>query len=452
LPRRTDAAILLKISQPETPAQAVRTRNHQRLLSTLILAGAAVVPLAVSMQGLDTFRLPKQLAMYATAILAAAGGAISLLRAPKIQLGWRMLPAPFWWAAAGVAWTLVALFFSSNRPLSVDALIFTLAVISIGVVAAFSLAHTPPALLAAAVLIPALINAGFLFLQAFQIWSPWVVPSGAPLRAHNIALLGDTNTLGAYFVGPIIFATVLSLSSRQLMWRLSYGGSACILGAGLVLTESRTPIISTVLALAALAILHLRVRAIPLLFVIILGAAAVATLYTPLKQRVAAVIEAVSLGNLDAATGGRVPAFIAAWEMFMDHPVTGVGPGVFKFEYMPYRVAISGEYPSVPGLARPNGVNFGEVHNDHLQLLAEVGIPGYLMLLGVLASVARISFSKPILDDESGRAARLLALPLTVALFFTMLGNFPLQRAASVCTFALIGAVCIAWATVRHVD
>jgi O-antigen ligase len=392
------------------------------------------------------------MAMYATAILAAAGGAISLLHVSRNRLGWKTLPVPIRWAAAGVLWALVALLFSSNQPLSVDALIFTLAVIAIGVVATFSLPRIPLAIVSAAVLIPALINAGFLFLQASQTWSPWVVPSSAPLRSHNIALVGDTNTLGAYFVGPILFGTVLSLSSRQVLWRLSYAGIACILAAGLILTESRTPIISTVLALGTLATLHLRARAVPLLFLIIFGVAAVATLYTPLKQRVAAVIESVTLGNLDAATGGRVPAFIAAWEMFLDHPLTGVGPGVFKFEYMPYRVAISGKYPSVSGLARPDGVNFGEVHNDHLQLLAEVGIPGYLMLLGVFASVARISFSKPIAGDEPGRVARLLALPLTVALFFTMLGNFPLQRAASVCTFTLMGAACIAWATVRHVD
>jgi O-antigen ligase len=91
-------------------------------------------------------------------------------------------------------------------------------------------------------------------------------------------------------------------------------------------------------------------------------------------------------------------------------------------------------------------VNFGETHNDHLQVLAESGLPGYLILLAGLVYVARISFRRKREEtDLRGRIASTLALPLVCGLAANMLAGFPLQLAAPAYTYAILGAACIAW-------
>jgi O-antigen ligase len=447
LPRRTEA------SEERPPSASAFRRllppgGVQRFLALVLLTGAVLVPLLVSLQGLDVFRLPKQLAMYAVAILAGAGAAIGLLFSfDSFKQQWKRIRTPLLLTVAVLVWSSGAAVFSANRALSIDALGFALAVAIIGVSATFSLRDTGWPLVAAAILIPALVNVSILILQAYDIWNPWVFEPRTPERSFKNALIGDTNTVGAYLLAPMIFSAVLALSTSSRNARIFLLFSTCILGAGLILSETRTSLVGAVFAFSTLAALRLRLRAAPIIIIIVIAAAAVSLAYEPLRVRMTRTIESVDLRDLDVTAAGRLPAFVAAWEMFKGHPIAGVGPGVFKFEYLPYRVAASGDYPSIPGLGRPGGPNFGEVHNDHLQFLAEIGLPGYLMVLSLLGSVGAVSLRRGAVDDQRDQIARLLALPLCVGLFITMVAGFPLQRAASIYTFVLMGALCLAWSS-----
>jgi O-antigen ligase len=453
LRRRTDASEQSRLKPSTSHRISETSPSAEKYLAAVILTGAVFVPIVVSTHGLDVFRLPKQLAMYATAIVAAGTTVICfLLKVIDFDLHRKRLRAPLYWTVAALVWAIAATLFSANRTLSIDAMTFAFAVAAVGLVAAFSLRGISLHLVAAAVLGPALVNVGLLTLQAVQIWNPWVFDSHVPHRYYKNALLGDTNTVGAYLLAPMIFAAVLACTAASRRSHLLFTLVASMLAAGLILSETRTAILSAVFALATLAILRLRLRALPMILLIVLGAAAVSMTYGPLRLRVDRMIEAVELNRADEATSGRLPAFIAAWEMFRAHPLTGVGPGVFKFEYLPYRVAMSGSYPRVSGLALPRGTNFGEVHNDHLQSLAETGLPGYLILLALIGSVGAVSFgSTPRATDIRAETARLLALPLCVGLSVAMLTSFPLQRAACIYTFVLLGAVSLAWSSTDDV-
>jgi O-antigen ligase len=92
-------------------------------------------------------------------------------------------------------------------------------------------------------------------------------------------------------------------------------------------------------------------------------------------------------------------------------------------------------------------VNFAEAHNDHLQLLAETGLPTYFALMAAIMLVGSISLSpRPVLmPDNREEIARVLALPLAILLIVVMSAQFALQLAAPACTFVLLGAVCVAW-------
>jgi O-antigen ligase len=56
---------------------------------------------------------------------------------------------------------------------------------------------------------------------------------------------------------------------------------------------------------------------------------------------------------------------------------------------MPYRSAIEERHPDWIQVTRES---FGEAHNDHAQLLAETGIPGYALFIVFLIAIARVTF------------------------------------------------------------
>ena len=142
----------------------------------------------------------------------------------------------------------------------------------------------------------------------------------------------------------------------------------------------------------------------------------------------------------------RLTPFVAAFMMFRDRPLIGVGPGCFAWQYMPYKIRAELAYPSLRS-AFHRGTNFGEVHSDHLQLLAEGGIPAYALSLAAFAMLSAISLRRRQRDTTDARHqfARLLALPLAVTFFVLALGQFPLELTAVTSQFLFFAALCIGW-------
>ena len=132
--------------------------------------------------------------------------------------------------------------------------------------------------------------------------------------------------------------------------------------------------------------------------------------------------------------------------MFRDRPLTGVGPGCFAWQYMPYKVRAELAYPPLR-TAFLRGTNFGEVHNDHLQLLAEEGAVAYGLSLAALVILSAISLRRRQRDTTDARYefARLLALPLAVTFFVLALGQFPLELTAVISQFLFFAALCVGW-------
>jgi len=98
-------------------------------------------------------------------------------------------------------------------------------------------------------------------------------------------------------------------------------------------------------------------------------------------------------------------------------------------------------------------VNFGEVHNDHLQILAETGLPGYGLLLASvltilgLENVFRTQTRKNRNEPELLKHAlgRNLRLPIVVVFMLLALAQFPLQIAAPRFVFLTLGALSVGW-------
>jgi probable O-glycosylation ligase (exosortase A-associated) len=85
------------------------------------------------------------------------------------------------------------------------------------------------------------------------------------------------------------------------------------------------------------------------------------------------VARASSISNYqeDGSAQGRLNAWETSWRVFLDYPVTGVGPANLEAVFFRYA---------------PNTERFRVSHNAYLQLLAECGLPGLLLFLAALGA------------------------------------------------------------------
>jgi O-antigen ligase len=88
--------------------------------------------------------------------------------------------------------------------------------------------------------------------------------------------------------------------------------------------------------------------------------------------------------RVSAAKGGtgRTDLWTVAWRMVQAHPLNGVGVGNFP--------NTSADYTLRPGLIERTDLIFNErpyvTHNTYLQIMAETGVPGLLLFLGIIGS------------------------------------------------------------------
>jgi len=344
-----------------------------------------------------------------------------------------------------VAWAGVTTLTSTNHLLSVDSF-WTVLCSAIVFIAVFLTLRHKGFWAVDVALVPSVINAILVALQEYGIWQPFRFAPEAAGHVSSSALIGNPNDVGAYLAIPAVAAAVATGAATGAR-RIAYLVVSLILGLGIIASGARGCIIAYGAALVVLLLSRSLRTAIGVTILLILVAAAIASPATLAGRQMRQLWTAAREHKYDVLFSERLPPFLCAIEMFRDHPIVGVGPGCFKFHYMAYRLALAKRYPESWTRGWPG--NFGETHNDHLQLLAEAGIPAYLLFLGALVVIGRRS---AILDDESERSrhvtrrfARSLAMPLVVATFLLTMTQFPLQLAAPRLMFLYFGALCMAW-------
>jgi O-antigen ligase len=191
--------------------------------------------------------------------------------------------------------------------------------------------------------------------------------------AATILVTGLVATLSRAGLGGLGIGLVLlgfGLGWR-LLWRAAVGPLLGALVATIGLLPSITAptptvvtIVVAVLAAVIGSVIGSRVAAGRLVLVIVVAGMAAAPVL--LAARLA------SRFTFDSPD--RWGSFRAAWELFLRHPVTGAGPGIDQLV-----------------LARATGGTsvFRYAHNEYLQVLAELGVPGVVLLVAFLALVMR---------------------------------------------------------------
>ena len=406
-----------------------------RIAGILAIGALILIQLVVLPNGADSFRLPKLLLLHAVGTILISLMAIDLL----FDLGSHFVGRSIvdWLLLAVVLWTLVATAFSTQRVISLFALL-TMAS-AIGFFLAFRVIgnRIPLHFLIAAVSFPAVCNSVVVILQRLRIWNPLAPVEFRARREGLTALLGNIDEVGVVLLPAFVAACCYALVADRRSARLLSVAAAVTIGAGLLITETRAAIVAAFVALGCIFVLRWRTRGaiaaaviIPLLVLAMLGGA------RPLGR----FSMAVPSMNIARLSSDRLIAFAAAWRMIEHSPIIGIGPGCFVYLYPEYASRLYPQYRQyVPAGRR---VNFGDVHNDHLQIAAETGLPAYGLFLFAVYLVARQSW-RAASSDVRSEFARLCGLPLMAALTIAALFQFPLQLSACLVSFVFCASLCL---------
>jgi O-antigen ligase len=182
---------------------------------------------------------------------------------------------------------------------------------------------------------------------------------------------GDLNAAGSYFSMMLLVAAGLAGRLRIIAM-----GSALLIGTALWITGSRTAM-GAALGMAVLAgLMTLRERGFrrnaPVIAALVLLAAVTFAAWSWSPQRTNSAAARWSLST-------RIELAKAAGDMAAAHPFFGIGLGRF---YMLSNTYV-GEMLAAQGKQRENA------HNYFLQVLAELGVPGLLLFLSVIALALR---------------------------------------------------------------
>ncbi len=250
------------------------------------------------------------------------------------------------------------------------------------------------------------------------------------------AVYPDVNAAGSYFAMGVFLAVGLGLAAPRRRW--AWFSAAGVLAAALWLTGSRIALFALPTAAATAGLIavrargSLRGRAVAVAAAVLLAAIAAGAALPFVVQNPARLSVGESLQY-------RLGLWRAASAMAADHPAFGVGIGRFR--------AVSEAY-FTPELAVLQRQVFGQLatqenaHNNFLQVLAELGLTGFVPFLWTIAAVARRLSSavagRPVAWTPIGLAGGLLAFVIT-----WLSGHPLLVLEVSLAFWTLLGAAAV---------
>ncbi len=429
-----------KPSRPRRPKDRTRRSTVGHWLDSLAPLGAGallmVPPLVFSPQAYDAFRLPKMLLGEGLAVVAL------LLLLPRLRhvdkIDWRALARhPALWAALPLAAVSAFGLLASSYPHHLyRALPPWLLGLACAVGWSLGLQPREQRWLWRATIVPGMVLALLGILQFHGWYQPLEFSQQIGERLQVTSLAGGAFDLAAFLLLPCLAAQAAAWSAsgwRRWAWWLAL--AICLYG----IAASQTLSVLLVLGVATGVLwwqLLPRRR-------VVQGLAALAGLgllltlaVTPLRQRVVRKAAELSSGEINRVLSGRFDGWRAAWWMFTEQPLSGVGHGAFRAEYGSARLQLSAR--GVQFSRFQHQVFFTHAHNEYLQALAEWGGLGLLAMLWAGGMICRSLAAKLRHLPRSGpqgrlQAAELLSMVVAVALLAAV--NFPLHLA--ICGFPI---------------
>ena len=229
-------------------------------------------------------------------------------------------------------------------------------------------------------------------------------PELASGNASVLALLG-----GVLFVLNIV-AAMRSRNYRVFVFLAAAGcASYLVISTG---TRAIWPVLLVIPLLALLFFCSVKqiVLALPVLVVLLGGAAAlVATYSTSMEARIESArddIRDTLSGDLSGSIGQRVQIYQAGYELFLERPVFGYGPGNERPEIRKKTAEIGGV-----------GIAYSHAHNAALNAALRAGILGILALAAIVITPFAVAFRAE--RDEVGQAGFFILTGVLVVYLFS---------------------------------
>jgi putative inorganic carbon (hco3(-)) transporter len=240
---------------------------------------------------------------------------------------------------------------------------------------------------------------------------------------------------------PLALIRFFREPSRRL--RLAAGAGALLILGGIVLTFSRGGAVAVGATLLAMMLL----REVPVRrFLVSLGvvAAVVVLAFPDYVVRLSSLEAVTALSSesptrsADSAIVGRQTENLAAWNIFLDHPVVGVGPGAYFRQY-------SREYANRLGLRYLQSDRRG--HSLYLEMAADLGIVGLGTFLAMVGTTLALAYRSARYWRRRDPERAILASSFVFALFVYLASSAFLHLSYQRFFWALLAlTVSAAWA------
>jgi O-antigen ligase len=349
----------------------------RRLIVPLVL----LVPWVIDPYGIDTLAVERMaLALIGLLLLGLEAGEALFLRRSLLSLA---APEALLLALAG--WSAVSMLWATNRVLSLASLVGLLGMLGVARTVRAAVSGTANARKWIVALVS--VGMGAIAVDAVAVWQR-TDDLGEGASKYASLLFEHNNMAADYAVMLLPLAAVLLLAGPGL--RRVLGSSVIVACIGYVaLLRSRSGVIAIVLGLGLVLLLSLMRKKIiglkpkgnvlsfkVIVMLIVLGALPFSDgargVAKDTYYRVINVLEQYGISNIQDS-GFRGDLYSKTVQMAKTVPFSGVGAGNWSVEYPRYERFIQ---------ERPHA------HNDILQVLSELGLPGLALFLGLLCSLA----------------------------------------------------------------
>lgn len=196
---------------------------------------------------------------------------------------------------------------------------------------------------------------------------------------HITGFMGNPGPLGGFQAIALVSGVSLSVSNRtRQAHRGLYYFYLCVIGliiCSMVLSESRSGIIAAVAGLGVL--FRLKIK----------------NFFANRSIRIVAAIglslvfACILIFHRPSSVLARLLIWIVSALMFIDHPITGIGPGQFNMKYMLYQAEYFRTNPDSCFTMVADNVAYP--YNEFLHILIEQGIIGFMIVILLILAVFR---------------------------------------------------------------
>lgn len=237
-------------------------------------------------------------------------------------------------------------------------------------------------ILVAFICLAGISQAIFGYLQAFLNLGPQSFIRSSALRVYGT--FDQPNPYAAYINMPLSIAIALALLGRGWLTRILAGSTAVMLLYAEILSQSRGGELALIAAISFMLFFGFSaVRVIMRLGIFAILGVIAATLTGHLPSSLTDKLFAfLGLNNIslstpspqDYSTAERLAHWIAGINMFITHPILGVGIGNYPDAYPPFHVTI---------FVDP----LGHAHNYYINVAAEMGLIGLVVYLFFILAI-----------------------------------------------------------------